>query len=219
MRSEPSSPGTVEAPRLNAAEKGLRLVKGERAEKEGQVLRTALMKRANGVLQDLKLPFELEVERGKLELEVDVERPFSIKEYEGFDLKELMGDPNFRTEMRRVGSLEYVVTERISDKNGRESETVRPNGHGAYPEQEDLQAAMAHDFFSARRWFHEDRIFPDDAALIMHNYHTKPSEWLWQAMDALLASYPEMEPEQAAKWAGTVIKDLIASHRKRAESL
>ncbi|MCC6563645.1 hypothetical protein IT087_02025 [Candidatus Uhrbacteria bacterium] len=219
MNAERSSPGTLEAPRPNAAEKGLRLARAERTEKEGEVLRATLMKRANHVLKDLDLPFELDEEDGALELEVEVDPPFSIKQYEGFDLEELKADPNFRTETRRIGSMEYVVTERIRDKHGVESDIVRPDGHGAYPDKEDLDAALQRNFFMAQRWFHEDRIFPEDVALIMHHHHPKPKEWLWRAMDALLASHPDLEPDLAATWAAKVIKGLTEAHRRRLESL
>lgn len=218
MRSERSSPGTIEAP--NAAERGLRLLKDEQRKKEGKVVRSALMRKAKEVLSDLQLPFSIEEEKGELHLEAEVkERVLNVKDYEGFDLEELMGHPNFRTETRRVGSLEYSVTERIRDKSGHESTVVRPDHHGAYPEKEDLQAALQHDLFMAQRWMQKERIFPDEAALVMHHFNRKPKEWLYRAMEALMAAKPELGPEHAARMAGVVINDMVKAHAKRTQSL
>lgn len=217
MRTERSSPGTVEAPK---EERGLRLLKEERAEKEGRAVRATLLRKAKEVTKDFDLPFSIEEEKGELTIETETnERILSAKDYEGFDFEELKGNPNFRTETRRIGSLEYTVTERIKDAKGHESSVVRPDGHGQYPEQEDLRAAMAHDFFLAQRWMHKDRIFPDEAALVMHSYHRKPSEWLYQAMESLMAAKPELGAEHAARMAATVINDLMKAHTKRMESL
>lgn len=216
MRHERSSPGTVRAP---VGEAVLTKAVEDGIDAEGRRLRAALVRRANAVLEDLELPIELEENKGKVEIGFDVKPPTTIKEYEGFDLEALEGDPSYRTETRRTGTLEYVVTERVRAPDGHESSVVRPDAQGSFPDADDVRAALQHDFLMARRWFHQDRIFPDEAALIMHQYHRKPSEWVWRAMEALMAAKPELEPDHAARMSGIVIRDLVEAHRKRIESL
>jgi hypothetical protein len=168
----------------------------------------------------LDLPFVLEEDQGEMDLKMDVEKPFSLKDYEGFDLDALMGDPKFRTETRRIGSAgyTYVMTERVRDKNGRESVTVRPDGQGDYPKKEDLRPAMMHDFVLGREWAMKLRSIAD-ALLIMAHYDSHPKDWLWHATEALLASSPDLDPSEAVRMSGMVIKDLVEAHRARMEAL
>lgn len=208
MRAERSSPGTVEAPRVAGSE--LREATDARSEKEGKVLRASLVKRGNGVLQEAHAPFKLDDEGGHIGLDFDVEREFKIKDYEGFDLDELAGDPSYRTETRRVGTIDYVVTERA----GKETVIVRPDGQGEYPEKADLRAAMDHGLFVIQTWGS-----PEDIALIAHHYRRKSTEWLLSAIKALCAADPNLEPKVAAEKASVIIKGLIELHRKRKASL
>lgn len=156
----------------------------------------------------------MEDDRGEITLALETEDArVPAKTIEGFDLEALMGDPEFRTETRRVGSLEYVVTERIEGQS-----VVRPDGHGRYPEKEDLLAAMSHNVFAGMRWAQQG-VPPEDAALITHHHHRKPKEWLWRASEALLAADAALEPHEAVRRAGLVINDLIEMHRTHQERL
>jgi hypothetical protein len=221
MRTEPAYSQSVNRKSPSevtdvAAKRKLHLVEENREEKEKWVFHVTFMRHANTLMDDLGLPLEFEKQQGKVALKMDVKRPFSVESYEGLDMEKMAGDPHYRTETRRVDSTgAYVLTERSHDKHGHESVTVRPDGYGAYPEEGDLRAAMMHDFALGRKWHTQLRSF-SDAALIMHNYDPCPKQWLWRAMEALCASSPDLEPEEAANMTTMVIKDLVRAHRERA---
>lgn len=202
----------MEARNVRAPERDVRRAAEALEVKERSRLRMEILKRAKRLLKGTSV--ELEEEHGEIELEIESDAArVPAKTVEGFDLEALMGDPEFRTETRRIGTLEYVVTERIKDRT-----VVRPDGHGQYPEKEDLRAAMNHDGFVALRW-HVRGVPPEQAALIAFHHHRKPKEWLWRASEALLAADAELKPDEAVQRAGMVINDLIDLHRKRTERL
>ncbi len=220
MRAERSSPGTIEAPLENAATRKLYLVREDRAEKERQTFLVAFTRQANALMDDLGLPVEFEKQRGKIALKMSVERPLSVEGCEDFDLDALLVEPNVRAERLPVkGKADtYVSTKYVHDKNGKESLTVHPDGHGVYPDKEDLKVARMQNFALGRKWaIHLGSIA--DALVVMRSYHPKPKEWLWQSMQTLCAASPELEPEQAAKMATMVIKDLVGSYRKHVETV
>jgi hypothetical protein len=203
----------MEARNSRAAERDVRQAAEARDVKERAQLRLEILKRAKRLLKDSAIG--LEEERGELTLAFETEDVrVPAKTIEGFDLDALTGDPEFRTETRRIGSMEYVVTERIKDRS-----VVRPDGHGRYPEKEDLQAALKHDLFLALRWASKHGISPAEAALIAQHHHRKPKEWLWRATEALLAADASLEPNEAVRRAGLVINDLIKMHRAHQERL
>jgi hypothetical protein len=203
----------MEARNVRAPERDVRRAAEALEDKERSRLRLEILKRTKRLLKGTSV--ELEEEHGEIGLEIENDAVrVPAKTVEGFDLEALMGDPEFRTETRRIGSMEYVVTERIKDRS-----VVRPDGHGRYPEKEDLQAALKHDLFLALRWASKHGISPAEAALIAQHHHRKPKEWLWRATEALLAADASLEPNEAVRRAGLVINDLIKMHRAHQERL
>ncbi len=195
-----------------SAEREIRAVRESRDIKERDRLRVDLLKRANRLLKGSNI--ELEEEDGEIALEIESDAArVPAKTIEGFDLEELAGHPEFRTETRRIGMMEYVVTERVGDHS-----VARPDGHGAYPEKEDLRAAMLHGLSVMRNW-QAQGVSPEQAALVAHHHHRKPKEWLWRAAEALLAADPGLDPEEAVRRAGLIVNDLIALHRERMEAV
>lgn len=202
----------VKSEESKGSERDVRKVLEVRDAEERRRLRIDLLKRAKRLLKGTSV--ELEEEDGEIALEIESDAAHvPAKIIEGFDLEALAGNPEFRTETRRVGAIEYVITERVKDRA-----LVRPDGHGAYPEQEDLRAAMHHDFFMAKRWDLQG-VPTEQAALIAFHYHRKPKEWLWRATEALLAAAPDVEPDEAVRRSGLVINGLIEAHRRRVERL
>ncbi len=213
MIRERASAKRMEARKPVASERDLRKAFEAREVKELGQLRVEILKRAKPLLKDSGI--RLRDDKGPIQISPESEeRRMPAKTVEGFDLEALAGHPEFRTETRRVGSIEYVMTERIKDRS-----VVRPDGHGRYPHKEDLDAALKHDYFLAMRWVAKDGIPPEQAALIAHHHHKKPKEWLDRALEALLASEATLTPDEAMRRAATVINDLIDAHRKRAERL
>lgn len=212
MRERSGAERAIKSGNATNAEREVRAVRESRDTKERERLRADLLKRAHRLLKGSSI--ELEEEDGEIALEIESDAAHvPAKIIEGFDLEALAGNPEFRTETRRVGAIEYVITERVKDRA-----LVRPNGHGAYPEQDDLRAAMHHDFFMAKRWDLQG-VPTEQAALIAFHYHRKPKEWLWRATEALLAAAPDVEPDEAVRRSGLVINGLIEAHRRRVERL
>lgn len=204
----------VKSEESKGSERDVRKLLEVRDAEERKRLRIEILKRAKRLLKGTSV--ELEEEHGEIELEIESDAArVPAKTAEGFDLEALMGDPEFRTETRPVvENGEYVTTERVHDRAA-----VRQDGHGRYPEKEDLRAALAHDLFLAMRWVAEHGISPEEAALIAHHHHRKPKEWLWRATEALLAADAELEPDEAVRRVSRVINDLIGMHRTRQERL
>ncbi len=196
----------------NGSERDIRAVAEARESKERERLRAELRKRANRLLKGTGIGLEEEDGEIGLGLEAEAAR-VPAKAVEGFNVDAIVGDPAFRTETRRIGSLEYVVTERVRDRA-----VVRPDGHGAYPEKEDLRAAMLHGLSVMRNW-QAQGVSPEQAALVAHHHHRQPKEWLWRAAEALLAAEPSLGPAEAVRRAGLIVNDLITLHRERMETV
>lgn len=219
-RPERSSPVTVTTP-LETAKRKLYLVNEDRAEKKRQTFLVTFAKHVNALMDDLELPLEFEKQRDELRLKMRAARPFPADGADEFDEDHLTNEPEFRIERLPVRGVvdTYVSVESVCDKKGNASETVHPDGHGAYPDPEDLKAAMKRNFFLVRGWMRKGGILPEDAALIMHSYNPKPKEWLLRAMESLCAASSGLEPGRAAIMATTVIKDLVSAHRNRMETV
>lgn len=219
MKREPGSPKRTESPSADASERVEELLR-RAAEKEAEALRKRLARDAKAILRGSGEELAPRGEEG-LALTFRDAPEMRGRIPAGFDPDALAEDPNFKTEVRAIGTaphrVEYVVTSRVTRPGGEATLEAYPDAGGRLPDKDDLDAALRHAVFAGERWAE-----PEEIALVAFSCprvgaRRDKEAWMMRAIQSLRASRPYLTADEAGRIAMTVIDGLLKAHADRLE--